>query len=279
MTLPEGFVFSQSSLQDFVDCRRRFQLRVLRQQAWPALEVEPALEYESHSIRGQQLHSAIERYFLMRQYLSEPEARELIGASIGDDHVKAWWQAFLDEPPLNIPDELLLPEARLAIEVGGRRLVAVFDLLAVEREQRIVIVDWKTAHRRPARDTVAAALQTRVYPFVVVEGAADHFGGPVDPARVTMVYWYANYPDEPHVYHYSAAQYQADRQYLGEVLGAVDEALGDEGDLWSMTPDEQRCRYCVFRSFCGRGVEAGLLGSEVDMGVIVDLDMLDELEY
>ena len=45
-SLPEGFRFSQSSLQDYVDCRRRFQLRYLQNLAWPALQSEPALENE-----------------------------------------------------------------------------------------------------------------------------------------------------------------------------------------------------------------------------------------
>jgi hypothetical protein len=39
---------SQSSLQDYNDCPRRFELRYLQQLAYPAIETEPALENEKH---------------------------------------------------------------------------------------------------------------------------------------------------------------------------------------------------------------------------------------
>ena len=38
--LPPDFHFSQRSLQDYVDCRRRFQLRYLQHLAWPAVEAK-----------------------------------------------------------------------------------------------------------------------------------------------------------------------------------------------------------------------------------------------
>ena len=52
--LPPGFQFSQRSLQDYVDCRRRFELRYLQNLAWPAVEAEPHLEQEKrlHPDRG-----------------------------------------------------------------------------------------------------------------------------------------------------------------------------------------------------------------------------------
>ena len=40
--LPDDFHFSQGSLQDYVDCQRRFQLRYLMKLAWPAVDAEPA---------------------------------------------------------------------------------------------------------------------------------------------------------------------------------------------------------------------------------------------
>jgi len=38
MSLPTGFRFSQASLQDYVDCPQRFQLRYLAALQWPAVE-------------------------------------------------------------------------------------------------------------------------------------------------------------------------------------------------------------------------------------------------
>ena len=44
--LPGSFIFSQSSLQYYFDCPRRFQLRYIEHLAWPAVETEPVLENE-----------------------------------------------------------------------------------------------------------------------------------------------------------------------------------------------------------------------------------------
>ena len=48
MSLPTNFQFSPSSLQDFNDCPRRFQLKYLENLSWPAPSAEPALEYEEY---------------------------------------------------------------------------------------------------------------------------------------------------------------------------------------------------------------------------------------
>ena len=44
--IPQNFQFSQASLSDYMDCARRFQLRYLLEQDWPAVESEPLLERE-----------------------------------------------------------------------------------------------------------------------------------------------------------------------------------------------------------------------------------------
>ena len=64
MTLPDNFQFSQGSLQDYVDCRRRFQLRYLERRAWPALQTEPAIEAERHMRLGALFHRLVQAYLL-----------------------------------------------------------------------------------------------------------------------------------------------------------------------------------------------------------------------
>ena len=44
--LPQDYQFSQGSLQDYVDCSRRFQLRYLWMQPWPSLVVDEPQEAE-----------------------------------------------------------------------------------------------------------------------------------------------------------------------------------------------------------------------------------------
>ena len=46
MSIDPDFTFSANSLQDYVDCPRRFELKYLLKRDWPAEESEPVLEWE-----------------------------------------------------------------------------------------------------------------------------------------------------------------------------------------------------------------------------------------
>ncbi len=275
MIFPPAFEFSQGSLQDYADCHRRFQLRYLLEQPWPAIEAEPALEHEEYNVQGRRFHRLLERH-----YLGVP--RDLLRVEAGEEPLHRWWQAFLDEPPLNLPTGRLLPEVRLVARVGSQRLVAVFDLLAIDPGRRLVIVDWKTGRTRPSREAIESHLQTRVYPFVAVEAGAYLFDGPVDPARVTMIYWFANYPDHPHVFHYDAGQHHTNSAYLASLIRQIEQ--GNEDRVWELTTDVERCRFCVYRSLCGRGAGAeegapdDFAVGDLDVGWF-DLSEVDEIAY
>ena len=62
MKLPAEFQYSQSSLQDYVECQRRFELRYIQRQAWPAVEVEPILEKEEHMRQGAAFHRLLQQH-------------------------------------------------------------------------------------------------------------------------------------------------------------------------------------------------------------------------
>ncbi len=62
LVLPDDFQFSQASLNDFAQCRRRFQLRYLQKVNWPALETEPALENEQRMQRGARFHRMVRQH-------------------------------------------------------------------------------------------------------------------------------------------------------------------------------------------------------------------------
>ena len=64
MALTDNFQYSQASLQDFVDCRRRFQLRYLQRRPWPAVESEPVLENERTMREGAECHHMIQQNLL-----------------------------------------------------------------------------------------------------------------------------------------------------------------------------------------------------------------------
>jgi hypothetical protein len=267
--LPPVFQFSQNNLQDYVDCARRFQLRYGIGQQWPAVESEPV---EEHFVeQGSQFHLLIQRHLLGIPADQLTPADPLLGG---------WWASYLRTPPLGLPEGLRLPEIQLSTPLGDQRLLARFDLLAIDPGQRAVIVDWKTTRHKPKRATLAARLQTRVYPFVLAEAGAELFGGPIRPEQISLIYWFAEAPAEPEVFEYSAAAHADNQAYLG---GLIAEIVGRHSETWPLTNEVKRCEFCVYRSLCNRGSKAGdfhEVDTEVDDSDFnIDLDGVEEIAF
>jgi CRISPR/Cas system-associated exonuclease Cas4 (RecB family) len=271
--LPPAFQFSQNSLQDYADCPRRFQLRYVEGIRWPAVESEPLHEHEQLLEQGVEFHLLVQRHLqgIPPDQLT-PHKRPLA----------EWWEAYLKSPPPNLPQGVQLPENQLSTPVGASRLMAKLDLLVVEPGRRVVIVDWKTSRSRPERAHLAQRLQTRVYPYVVAEAGAHLFGGPLEPEQISLVYWFAQAPASPEVFEYSPAQHEDNRAYLTML---VQDILDRREDVWKLTDDESHCRFCIYRSLCNRGVQAGLLdeGSLASLDDAfdfdIDLENVDEIAF
>ncbi len=271
--------FSQGSLQDYVDCPRRFQLRYLLMQPWPALITEPPVESEQHLQRGADFHR------LARQHTLGLEP-ERLAATIHDETLARWWQTYLACPPPDLPAALRRAEVTVAAPVAGFRLVARFDLLAAEPGVRFVVVDWKTSLRRPSRATLARRLQTRVYRYLAVEAGAGYNNGQHPrPEQVEMVYWFAGFGGATERFPYDADQHAADGAWLTSLIAEI---VARQEEIWPLTPDERQCRFCNYRSLCERGVKPGFLGDldddpEGQSGALlppeIDLEQIAEIEF
>jgi hypothetical protein len=281
MSLPPDFNFSQGSLQDFTDCPRRFQLRYLDRIAWPAVQAEPILENERHLQQGELFH------LLVQQHLVGVPVQRLTAMAQGDADLAGWWQAYLDAAPADLTGPRF-PEVTLSAPLGDseqRRLVAKYDLVVLTPEGRAVIVDWKTSRHRPPRRWLAERLQTRVYPYLLLQAGADLNGGRyLSPPQIEMVYWFAGFPDRPERLDYSVDQAVEDAGYLNGLLEQIALLAGGEG-IFPLTPDEKQCRFCVYRSLCERGTAAGNLEKldyrdfEPDVEVELDFEQVAEIEY
>ncbi len=251
--LPSDFVFTQANLQDYVECRRRFQLRYLWELAWPAIEAEPADDYEAHVRDGELFHRLVHQHQLG---LGAERLQALVAAAAeeGAEQLAAWWENYLQAGPSDLPEQRY-PELILSAPLGSHRLLAKYDLVAVAPGRRAEIVDWKTGARRPPRPALAARLQTRVYRYVLAEAGAHLNGGrPLLPDQIAMRYWFASFPDQPERFPYDATQYEADRKFLTSLAAEIAQAGEDD---FPLTDDVRRCRFCAYRSLCGRGTQAG----------------------
>jgi len=257
MRLPEELYFSQISLQDFVDCRKRFYLRHLSRLPWPAIEMEPAMLHEHNARMNARFHQLAHQFLLGIPI-------ERLSATVYDPDLEHSWISFLEFLPSILGQDSrsffsLYPEINLNASLGERRLFARYDLLVGSPDGSLVIYIWKTLLKRPAREELSRLLQTRVLPYLLVR-AGRHFNRnqPVQPSQVELVYWFAA-PDKPasnpvERFVYNDASYQTDESFLN---GLVETIQRLEAGEFNRTADERRCLYCSYRSLCERGVLAG----------------------
>lgn len=278
MSLPTNFQFSQGSLQDFVDCPRRFQLKYIEQLAWPAVEAEPALENEKFLQQGAAFHRLVQQFLL-----GVPE-KTLTTIAKQETNLAIWWENFTSEIN-NLVDPKTgnyYPEISLSAPIDNFRIVGKYDLLTYS-DDNFILYDWKTSRKQPKREWIAAKLQTRVYPYLLVK-AGTHFnnGKTIDPAQIKMVYWFANFPSAPLEFPYSEQQCTEDQEYIGNLIEEI-KVLGETPA--PLTENEKRCRFCIYRSLCNRGVAAGPF-SELDNDEIqdefdfeLDFEQIAEIEF
>lgn len=276
MKIPANFAFSQNNLQDYVDCPRRFELRYLEKLAWPAIRSEPILAVERHMLLGERFHRMIQ------QHQSGLPA-ELVGVTASEPELIDWWQAYLSAAPDPLPERRLV-EHTLSAPLGNYRLVAKYDLLAIAPGERAMIVDWKTSLRKPKRALLSRRIQTRLYPFLLVEaGKSLNNGAPFKPEQIELIYWFTADPRNPERFPYSTDQFDQDRKFL---QGLIADAVNASETNFPLTSNLLMCRYCNYRSLCDRGESAAEMeddaadedGSE-SSGFDLDFEQINEIVF
>lgn len=279
MNLPEDFIFSQSSLHDYLECPRRFQLRYLLQQRWPGPEVDDLLAFEERMRQGERFHHLIHQH-----QVGIPA--ELLMRHISDPELRTWFNAYQARALADLPPQRY-PEITLTVRLGDYLLLARYDLLAITPGGPAVIMDWKTSRYVPRTEKLAQHMQTRVYRYVLAAGGAHlNDGQPIPPEQISLVYWYAAFEGETQRFPYSEAQFAADEADLLALMTEINTAQS-----FPLTEETHRCRYCIYRSLCDRGREAGSLAAwEADTEAAdledatleqfrVDLDQIGEIAF
>lgn len=280
-SVPDDFVLSQSNLQMFVDCKRRFFLTHIARLPWPALEASPLAEYEAAMRRGELFHLLVQRategVATDSSALAEP-LRTL---------VEAWQVDGLDGVPSDVRLTEYMLETTLADgdvpgetrDEAAHRLVAKFDLLAADARGNAMIVDWKTNARAPTVDQLRTRLQSVIYPYVLVEASPKLPFGQLEPDHVVMRYWYAGAPDAPRTLRYNRDQHEANGLLLRELLADLRSRAGEEEfPKVEDTPQNRRrfCNFCIYRSRCERGDQPGEIAEHDDESA-VDLGEVEEV--
>ena len=264
MRLPENFSFSQQNLQDYADCRYRFLLKYVRRIEWPAVESEPVLLQEARMELGQQFHRMVQQYF-------SGVDPSLLALSVQSPELAACWHEFMALDLQHIPG-VKVPEKTISILFVGYRLTAKFDLLVVTPEGNYSIFDWKTSGVLPKANHLLSRLQSIVYPYVLQTWISRTTKDDNPPSEIEMIYWYPSHPTLPFSFNYSVDHYSRDENHLS---GLVNEIINREEEGFDRTPEQSKCRFCRYRSLCGRGISAAIFESGSDEpidGSAFDLD-------
>ncbi|MEX1019493.1 MAG: PD-(D/E)XK nuclease family protein [Litorilinea sp.] len=281
---PDDFAFSQSSLQAYEDCPRRFWLAYVQQLPWPALEAAPALEYEQQLRWGSVFHKLVER----------AETGLHVPAANLPTPLAEWWDAYANHRPRDLdlgrrevefvlnatltrsgqspPDQA---EQDATVPGAIYRVAAKYDLIAIVEDGPIIIVDWKTGARRPRPETIQRKWQTALYPFVLVESAANLDWGPIDPERIELRYWFTAEPENPIIFRYSRLRHEETRTRLTATVREIFAGVGERD--FPKIPDTEAnrlrfCQFCIYRSRCDRGISAGPLDETLNDTLDTSLD-------
>jgi hypothetical protein len=269
--------FNQASLQDFLECPRRFELSVLEKAKWPSPPSSPLSKYEELTEIGTQFHHLCQQFFTG----IDPD---LISYTITNQTILQLWQSF---QPFG---SSLLPFSRyyeqiLRIPFGDDFLVAKFDLIIQKPDEGFLIFDWKTSQSKPSRSTLAKRVQTSLYPYLFSQVGEQLFtSDSIHPSEIKMIYWYPLSEDPEEIFPYSEDQHQEISQQLSDLQSQL-HSLISSGKQFPLTDDQSRCKYCRFRSYCERGFETYPLpaGAEIENEDLsrthFDLDQIKEIEY
>jgi RecB family exonuclease len=273
MTFPNNslskFIFSQSSLQDYIDCQYRFHLRYVQHVLWPAIPSEPVSENEQAIRRGAYFHRLLQQVLL--GILSDPFDL----TDPGDDAMILWLENFKDTILPNLTGARYV-ELSLVTHLVGYQVVAKFDLIEVKSSGEITIFDWKTSPKKPKRNRLTERIQSRLYPYVLSQaGNQLNNGKIIHPEQIEMIYWFAEHPQQIERFPYNSEQMERDKKFLSQI---IDEIINLPSENFERTTDQSRCKYCVYRSLCERGIAAGDI-NELEMDIEMDEEKALDIDF
>ena len=262
------FDYSQNKLHDYLECPRRYELRYLLQRIWPAVHSEPVLVLEEQINNGKTFHLMAQQFFSGIQ-------QDAINLQSENEKISTWWKAFLSfaEDYKQLQSQ---PEVLISSKINHSRFVGVFDLLIYSPNGKMTIIDWKTNYLKPSRKNLEEHIQTRLYPLLLTSGGKQWNNGQnIQPDQIEMIYWFANYPNEPESFLYSEQRYQEDLFYIQDLVEQIEKTKPGE---FLLTENRNRCKFCNYRSLCGRGTTPGSMTELEDLDLEYLYEEIEEID-
>ncbi len=268
---------SQSNLQDFSECPRRFQLKVIENISWPAAYLEPLSQLEQATEIGNKFHQLCHQFFSGIDH-------ESLSRTISNPNLKIMWENFSIFAK-EIQTENRFSEIILSTPFMGHQLIAKYDLVLRTGDDKFIIYDWKTSSHKPSRTILSQRYQTFIYPLIFTKAGDSIFRtDPPSPKNISMNYWYPMSSAPEEIFPYSDRQYSENIDQLSTIISKIDELI-ESSISFPLTDDRSICAKCVYRSLCERGVQGGTLDpfTEIEQEDLssfhFELDNISEIEF
>jgi len=257
------FSFSAKKIQDFIDCERRYELRYILNQSWPAITSQPILEIEYNMKKGNEFH------YLVHQYFSGVH-ENILRKTLRNEIMIKWFDNFLSfHKTLKVKNTF--SEFPLTAQVGENKLTAIYDLIYLNQNEEVGILDWKTSKYIPKKTTLALKVQSILYPFLLNEISTEFLpGSHYSPENITMRYWFPSSPTKDFVFPYGHAAHEANRVFLENIIGEI---LVKKIGEFELTKDENKCGFCPYNFLKSESYNI----DESDL--IPDFDQLHEISF
>ena len=264
---PERFIFNAHSIQDFLRCPRRFELKYILNQSWPAPISEPVLEYENRMRLGTDFHH------IVHQYLSGIDAEKLKQLSLSQE-LNYWFvnfQKFFTSHKFNHYSS----EISITLPFQENIIKAVIDFVGVNEEDQLIIAEWKTSEFLPKKEIISNTVQSILYPYMIYECRKNIFPDiNIDHEDIEMIYWFPNYPEILIDLKYSQEKHDLNHRYLADIINRIQNT---RSDAFNKTENLKICSYCEFRSLCERGIQPGYYDSK-NPDMVLD-QLIDDIQF
>jgi len=240
--------FSATTLQDFIDCKRKFKLKYIDHLSWPAPLSQLNTKYSEAITRGRKFHQLIQQHFI-----GIPDY-ELFN-SIQDHTVRQWLKNALSFEISSEKQTKKMVEYHVSYINKGVLLTGVIDLLLISPDSGMKIIDWKTGLSKPNLDRYKSRIQTRLYPYLLLQSpafSANRFEG-LKTQEITFNYWFTNFPEHSLSFTYDRQNFNQDDAYFDDLITTITLTPVEE---MLMTHNIDLCRSCPFQLYCGRNIQA-----------------------
>lgn len=260
----QDLYFSQSALEIFQKCRRRFQYRYIDGLYWPAkwgidAEIEKELE------KGRKFHLLAERYYIDGSIQNQ---------IVEDQELNAWLQRLRRFLPYS--QYIISSEQELRYKEKQFKFLAKYDLLHYNKEKKLIeLYDWKTDKKSLLKKDLENSTQSRFYLYLFKLAGQRYYSDKYDIEKnPVLIYWNPRFAEEKKIINYTDEDFSNDSSYFESLV----ERILTEGEF-PMTENLDICRYCEYRPICrGKKTEKREIFEE-DLDMDMNWEEIEELEF